>query len=371
MRWQREEYLELMTFGHAPRPMLSELFGPLIGLEPEWQSQGATADELAMTGFDWDFVPVVPCGGDAQPRGAKTVTLSETADELVQRDYLGRTVKLCKKTATIPLPLDFPVKSMDDWLKFKPLFQFNESRIDWDQVERARQQQTQGHLVVGWMPGAFNMPRELMGEEVACLAYYEQPEVIHDIMATLQETAVQVFQRICPRVCVDQLSVHEDFAGRSGPLVGPTQIHEHFRPYYRAVWDVVKSHGGRIFQQDTDGNVNPVIDALLDCGLTSIYPMEPAAGMDIVQVRAKYGTRLTMLGGLDKHVLRQTKADIRRELEYKLRPELYPGMVFGLDHRIPNGTLLENYRYYVKTAREILGVPPLDGKSRGWARMAF
>jgi len=47
------------------------------------------------------------------------------------------------------------------------------------------------------------------------------------------------------------------------------------------------------------------------------------------------------------------------------------GVVFGLDHRIPNGTLIEHYRYYVDAARERLGLPPADGTSRGWQRMAM
>ena len=114
-----------------------------------------------------------------------------------------------------------------------------------------------------------------------------------------------------------------------------------------------------------------MLDELLDCGLNSIFPMEPAAGMDAVQVRRRFGRRLAMLGGIDKHVLRQGNAAIRAELEYKLRPEMRSGMVFGLDHRIPNGTPLEAYRFYVRTGREILGLPPLDGRSAGWGRMAF
>jgi len=47
------------------------------------------------------------------------------------------------------------------------------------------------------------------------------------------------------------------------------------------------------------------------------------------------------------------------------------GIVFGLDHRIPNGTPLENYRYYVDLGREILGLPPRKGEHLGWMRMAF
>ena len=47
------------------------------------------------------------------------------------------------------------------------------------------------------------------------------------------------------------------------------------------------------------------------------------------------------------------------------------GTVFGLDHRVPNGTPLEHYRYYVRTGREMLGLPPLDPQARGWGRMSF
>jgi uroporphyrinogen-III decarboxylase len=100
--------------------------------------------------------------------------------------------------------------------------------------------------------------------------------------------------------------------------------------------------------------------------------MEPAAGMDMVEVRHTFGTKIAMLGGIDKHVLRSDKAAIRRELEYKMQPLMRAGgCVFGLDHQIPNGTSLENYRYYVDRGREILGLPPRDPRRKGWERMGM
>ena len=50
-------------------------------------------------------------------------------------------------------------------------------------------------------------------------------------------------------------------------------------------------------------------------------------------------------------------------------PMRFGGTVFALDHRIPNGVSLENYKYYVKTGRDLLGLPPIS--SEGWVRMAF
>jgi uroporphyrinogen-III decarboxylase len=101
--------------------------------------------------------------------------------------------------------------------------------------------------------------------------------------------------------------------------------------------------------------MNSVIDAFLDSGLNCMYPMEPAAGMDIVQVRAKYGTRLAITGGIDKHVLRKSQKEILAELEYKIPPMLKTGgCVIALDHRVPNGTQLANYRFYIQKVWEMI-----------------
>ncbi|MBN2092202.1 hypothetical protein JW964_21460 [candidate division KSB1 bacterium] len=374
MKFHREEYLDLMTFHSTPpRQMFVELFGPLIGLEAEWRSQGATPEELDLVAFDWDYVSVIDCGGKTGLFGGYPKRIiEETSEYLIEKDELGRTIKLCKGMATIALPLDFPVKDMDDWQKVKPFFTFNEKRIDWSAVEQAQKMQANGTLVVANIPGAFDMPRQLMGEENACLCYYLQPELMEDMLQTFSDTAFEVLQRISEKLVIDQLSVHEDLAGKSGSLVGPPQIETFIKPYFRRIWELLSSRGTKIFDMDTDGNVNSVLDAFLDCSLNSMHPMEPAAGMDSVAVRKKYGTRLAIRGGIDKHVLRQDKAAIRKELEYKMQPLMQQGgIAFGLDHRIPNGTPIENYRYYVNVGRELLGLPPLNSGSKGWQRMAF
>ena len=106
-----------------------------------------------------------------------------------------------------------------------------------------------------------------------------------------------------------------------------------------------------MFDQDSDGDMNPLLDVFLEAGVNCMHPMEPAANMDIVAVRQKYGTRLAFYGGLDKHVLRRSKEEIARELAYKIPPMVKTGgCVLALDHRVPNGTPLENYRFYLQTA---------------------
>ena len=366
----RDHYLDYMLFNRADRPLFVELMGPLVGLDAEWRAQGASEEEIALTAFGFDHVRLHHLGVSAGLMGGEDRVIEETPDHIIRMDRYGRRAMLCKKTATIPLPLDHPVTDMDSWLKIKPRYAYSADRIQDGCVEAARRARNDDSLLVAHIPGGFDEPRQLMGEEALCMAYYDDPELIHDMLETIGATAERLFDAISCEVVIDQLSVHEDLAGKSGSLVGPPQIAEFIMPYYRRIWDLLSSRGTRIFQQDSDGNLNAVLPAFLDAGLTCSYPMEPAAGMDVVALRKLYGNRLAMLGGIDKHVLRKDREAIRAELEYKLQPMMRAGgMVFGLDHRIPNGTPIESYRYYVKTAREILGLDPMGVP--GWSRMAF
>ncbi len=371
MKWTRTQYIELMT-GKPERQMFCELFGPLVGLEKEWAEQGATPEEISLEAFEFDYIPNFWIGGTGARNTFKSEVLEETDEYRITKDGYGRTMKLIKSTASIPLPLDYPVKDMDSWLKIKHMFTFTPDRIDRERLERAKKLQSEGVLIIAGMPGGYDLPRELMGDEGACICYYEDPELMMDIINTVSDTTFKVYEAITRELTIDNLAVHEDLAGKSGPLVGPKQVREFISPYYRRIWDLLQERGTRLFSQDSDGNVESVIEPFMEAGVNIFYPCEPAAGMDIVALRKKYGNAIKFKGGIDKHILRSSKEDIRKELEYKMQPLMQEGGVaFGLDHRIPNGTPLENYRYYVNTARELLNLEPISGKNRGWGRMAF
>ena len=371
MIWDRERYIAHCLFEDTGREMFCELFGPLHALETEWRAAGVSEAEIGMTAFDWDYVPVVWLAGQTGARtGIRPVVLEDTPEKTLAIDRYGRHTELIKRSATIALPLDNPVHGPDDWERVKHWYVFDEKRVNTEKLLGQRKLREQGQLTLIGIPGAFNEPRELMGEADLCLACYEEPEMLHDMFDTFADTAVRVIERIGEIVPIDNLFVHEDMAGKSGPLFGPAQIREFFRPYYSRVWEAAKAYGAKLFSQDSDGDMSPILGDLIDCGLNCIHPMEPVGGNDIVELRKKYGKKLCFKGGIDKHALTRGPEAVRRELEYRIAPNLRGGgTVFALDHRIPNGVPIETYRYYVALGREMLGLPPVSGE--GWARMAF
>ena len=94
-------------------------------------------------------------------------------------------MKIVRGVATVAHPLDYPVVTMDDWLRIKPWYEFSESRFatNWQSVARLGLQSNK--VVCVAIPGGFDEPRQLMGDEALCLAYYEQPELIHDMRTTI------------------------------------------------------------------------------------------------------------------------------------------------------------------------------------------
>ena len=379
MEWLRDEYLDYMTGRRVDRPMFVELFGPLVGLEDEWREQGATGAEIALTAFGFDHVRRAGVAVDHGyfPLAPETV-IEDTSESRIVIDGMGRQMKLAKRSATIPLPLDFPVKDEADWARVRERYRYTDDRFRAGWADAARAARADGALIVTGIVGGYDQIRELMGDEEACVSFYTQPDLIRDMLATFTELNHQILSRVAREVTVDQLSVHEDYAGKSGPLVGPNIIDEFIGPYYRAAWDEVRAGrpgapsvpGAGIYQLDSDGNIDPIVDALLAAGVNSVLPNEPAAGMDIVALRKRYGNRLMLVGGLDKFAPRTSREAIDAELDYKLQPIMREGgVVFGLDHRIPNGTPIDLYRYYVAGARRRFGLPP--SPEPGWARMAF
>jgi len=371
MIWSRTRYIAHCHHEYTGREMFCEIFGPLSALEREWRRQGATEKEIAMTAFDWDYVLKTYLAGECGAvTGQQATVLEDTPEYTITLDEMGRKMKLIKSSASIPLPLDYPVKTMDDWQRIKHWYAFSEERVDRERLMQQKALYEKGYLTIFRVPGGFDEPRQLLGEEGLCFAFYDEPEMIEDMLSTFADTAVKVMERVSDVVPIDNLIIHEDMAGKTGSLIGPNLIEEFLAPYYRKVWDCARSCGATLFSQDSDGNMNAVLDAFLACGVNCSFPCEPAAGMDMVALKKKYGKRLYFKGGIDKHVLRRDPAAIHAELAYKMSaPMLGGGTIFSLDHRIPNGVTLENYKYYVKTGRELLGLPPIT--QEGWEYMAF
>ena len=352
----RDEYLDYMTFKRNRRTLYREHLGPFVGLKEEWQSQGASDAELDLSAFTYREPLTFDCGIFTGYFGPdQSEILSHSEHEIVYRNFMGIKHRLLRGSSTLGLPVEHPVSSWEDWQRIKPFYEFQPGRIPTDLKQRCEAMRDQGYVITASIPGSFDEVRVLLGEEEVLVAPYTNPALVTDILDTIGNSAYQTLELATREIVIDQLFVHEDMAGKSGPLWGPRQVERFMVPYYRKCWDIVQQRGGRIFNVDSDGDCNAILGSLICGGINMFHPCEPAANMDVVAIRAKYGAQLAFEGGINKYALLEGKEAIERELE-RVVPEMVHsgGCMLSLDHRIPNGVALENYRYYMRRLQEII-----------------
>jgi len=90
----------------------------------------------------------------------------------------------------------------------------------------------------------------------------------------------------------------DDYAGDTGPLMSPSHFRSLFAPGLRRVIGGFKELGLLVIKH-TDGLLWPIIDMIVDSGIDCLDPIDPVAGMDLREVKEKYGKRIALKGNVD------------------------------------------------------------------------
>jgi uroporphyrinogen decarboxylase len=276
-------------------------------------------------------------------------------DGIVKREFIQYSM------SSMPQFLRYPVSSRSDWLKLIPRLDPDEPQrfaSDWEQVTAYYAERS---FPVGLtICGAFGHPRNLFGVEGLCLAYYDQPALIHEVMEHWVEFYCRLMDRVWQSVQFDFILIWEDMAYKNGPLISPQLVRTFMLPYYRQLIDHTRLLGCDIIIVDSDGDVSLLVPLFLEAGVNAMLPFEVQSGMDVRQFQAQYGDNLAMIGGLDKRVLPFGSVAIQDELRSRMIPMLREGgYIPCLDHTAPPKVSLHNFSYYIQSVRALAQISSL------------
>ncbi|UCD56802.1 MAG: hypothetical protein JSV16_13405 [Candidatus Hydrogenedentota bacterium] len=359
----RERFRATCKFESVDRPFRFESLGFWPETIARWHKEGLPeeAEELtALIHFGMDLRMIINLGNFENP-GLFPLFEEEVVEETdqyrIKRDQVGAVIKEFKSgQSALPQFLEFPVKDMrtfegikwrldpstperlgEDWEYSAPIY-YNESDMP----------------VFVYTCGLFGTARHLLGFENLMLAYYDMPELVHAIGEQWVTLYTTLLEQVAASAEVDAIDFWEDMAYRNGPMIGPDTFREFMLPYYKRVIDCARSLGIEILALDSDGNINALIPLFLEAGINMLYPFEVQAGMDIRDVRSKYGKQLAIQGGLDKRKLALDFDAIREEVESKVPTLLRGGgYIPAIDHACPPDVSLENFEFFLKLVREI------------------
>jgi uroporphyrinogen decarboxylase len=141
--------------------------------------------------------------------------------------------------------------------------------------------------------------------------------------------------------------IYDDIGSNKAPVFSPKIFEEIFMPVYKKIVSTLKEAGAKKVIFHSDGNILSIIDMLIEVGIDGINPVEPKAGMNVLELKKKYGNKLSYIGGADNAFI--LPSGNRKKIEEHVLPILDAGREGGIiigAHSIGPDISPEVYDYY-------------------------
>lgn len=311
-----------------------------------WQREGLDKDANPADVFGFELQHF---SGDNSFQFERQV-IEETDEYIIERNNWGYTQKNWKEHSSTPMFLDFAVKTRQDWERLKPRLEMNAKRVD---LEAARKTMTQAHrrgqfFVFGQVPGYEATWRKVSSEDLLMLMATD-PDWVADMFKTDAELICDIFKHcISNGIEFDGGFFWDDLGYKNGLLFSPRMYRDLLQPCHKQITDLLHENGLKTILH-TCGNVNELIEYLIEAGWDCLQPLEVKAGMDLLDLHEKYGDRLTFMGGIDaRNIANPDLSVVEQELADKLSAakSWSGGYIYHSDHSIPDNVSLEHFRKY-------------------------
>jgi uroporphyrinogen decarboxylase len=259
----------------------------------------------------------------------------------------------------IPYPIDGPIKEPADLKTYTPPDPKAPHRL---QSLREAVKKFKGRRAIVFLThDGFEFPHYLRGGmENLLLDYYDDPRLAHELAEMVIDYKIRLMRKAI-REGADAVVSGDDYANQHGTVMSPQHFRQFVLPYLKRSIDAAHDEGVP-FIKHTDGNIWAILDDLVQAGIDALDPIEPAAGMDIGEVKAKYGDRIAVIGNVDcSFVLTRGTVEEVEEAVKETIAKASPGggHILASSNSIHPAVKPENYKAMVEAARKF-GRYPID-----------
>ncbi|MGO9409432.1 MAG: uroporphyrinogen decarboxylase family protein [Spirochaetia bacterium] len=150
---------------------------------------------------------------------------------------------------------------------------------------------------------------------------------------------------------LDGMVIWGDVAYVNGMLFSPEFWRRHFKPIVREQIRVCHEAGLPVIYHGC-GNASALYEDFIEMGLDSYNPLEAKAGLDVVDLRRRFGHRMGFCGNMDARAWATVPLEeLRTIVLTKLNAAKGGGFIFQSDHSVPSNVSAERYQYVVELVR--------------------
>ena len=222
------------------------------------------------------------------------------------------------------------------------------------QVREGVQEAKDEIAVFGSARGTFGFLFIALGLENLSMAMYEEPELLREIIAASERFWTELGLRLIETGCT-ALYVANDMGMNGRTLISPEHLREFFFPSLKKQIRTWKEAGGRVLFHSC-GNIDAVIEEIVDMGIDAINNIQVRSGMNLKSVKERIGGKAAIVGNVDATGImcqsnKQLIADAIQEVIDTAGQD--GGLIIATDHSFHEGIPTENVLYFLEKAREL------------------
>ena len=144
-----------------------------------------------------------------------------------------------------------------------------------------------------------------------------EPEGLHAEAKQRMEIAIER-NKYLAESGVDVALLCSDYCDNSGPFLSSELFGEFIQPYLTKIIEECRKSGMYTIKH-TDGNIMPILDQLVECKPHALHSLDPVAGVDIKEVKARVGHKVALCGNVNCDALQDgTDEELIANAEYCL-----------------------------------------------------
>lgn len=324
--------------------------------------------------WDLDMIVINP---NMDPHIAGIQVLENSPERKVVRTGFEGTIEL-RSGCPMPLYLDFDTKTYEQMEAFVFDDPADERRyfsaID-DQINSVTDTLNLGlpsfvdrvkayaddFCVFGSVCEPHEMIWRIMGTENVLLKLAEAPGRMAKFIERLGDFVVGIVegQAAAAEGKLTGIYIWGDIAYDKGMFFSPDYWRRVYKPQLKHICDAAHAAGLKTIYHGC-GDASEVFEDMIVSGVDAYNPLEAKAGLDVVELKRRYGNRWAFNGNIDVRVLATNdREQIRGEVLRKLNAARGGGYIVQSDHSVPDNVAPASYEYAIELLREY-GRYPLD-----------
>ena len=358
-----------LTCNEPDRVPIFELFWVEF-LQKWWEEKHLEVGTNIYEYYDMDLTVGAP---NTDPKIESFKLIEKGEDYIIFKSGFGCTLK---KADYSPMPqfLDFSIKSADDYAKFE-LDDPNDRRRYFE--ESANLISSAGHIpappfneqiaankgkipFMGIVCEGHEKLWRIRGNEGLLTDLVLEKEKTKQFLKRLEEFEIQIGLNQMKMGC-EIMFIAGDIAYDKGLLFSPEMWREFFKPYLMRMCHAFREENpNAILVYHGCGNATTIFRDLIECGIDAYHSLEVKAGIDIIDLKKKYGNKLGYIGNIDcRDVFPGPKENLKQDLLRRMNAAKGGGYIPSADHSVPSNVPIDNYDYFIDIIREY-GKYPLN-----------